>query len=343
MKWLTAAKVWAKIGPRPETPHFCDLLIWAKTVAILGVPPAGCPQGGTSGACAPSIYLLDALLGRRRFETYYGQYVRDDASPMVPSSVHAFARCVANIGLMDYAAARASAACGSGLADAVRALLDAYAGAKGWLGRHASKAFNYLCISTITGRNASVSGHERYFSRQTWERAAQNLDAPRRERMPLPRPVGRRASPCPSTPDLPRAVFPVGVRVSIPPPQRRRAGSATSTLTHCKARRPAFRSGARGPPVQPSASAPQDVRTIPYSELSRHIARDDLWNAIDNTVYDVSEYDRRHPAGPAILGSRTQAATCQAPSGSRTCITPTACAACSRRSPSESYCPCPPL
>jgi hypothetical protein len=184
--FVQAAKVWAKIGPRPGAAHFCDPLIWAKTVAILGVPPAGCPQGGTSGACAPIIYLIDALLGRQRFDTYYGRYVRDDATPMVPRSIHQFARHVANIRLMDYVAARSATPSGSTLAEGVRSLLDAYAGPKGWLGRHASKAFNYLCISTITGRNASVSGHERYFSRQTWERAAQNLDASRVERLPEP-------------------------------------------------------------------------------------------------------------------------------------------------------------
>jgi hypothetical protein len=42
--------------------------------------------------------------------------------------------------------------------------------------------FNYLCISTITGRNASVSGHERYFSRQTWVEATSELHESRAER-----------------------------------------------------------------------------------------------------------------------------------------------------------------
>jgi cytochrome b involved in lipid metabolism len=291
--FVQAAKVWAKIGPRPGSPYFCDPLVWAKTVAILGVPPAGCPQGGTSGACAPIIYLIDALLGRERFETYYGKYVRDDASPMVPCSIHRFARHVANIGLTEYVAAHASTASGRILSDAVRALLDAYAGPKGWLGRHASKAFNYLCVSTITGRNASVSGHERYFSRQTWERAAQNLDASRAERMPRPAEQPRVDAAAPACPVQAHALSECPFRkqlAAVPAPldALREADGSRSSVPH-----PSLR--------QPTDEAAQPPRKIAHSELSRHIDRDDLWIAIDGGVYDVSEYSQRHPGGPAIL------------------------------------------
>jgi hypothetical protein len=61
-------------------------------------------------------------------------------------------------------------------------MIESYSGKDGWLGRHAAKVFNYLCISTITGRNASVSGHERYFSRQTWIEASLELHESRAER-----------------------------------------------------------------------------------------------------------------------------------------------------------------
>lgn len=272
-----AAGVWAKIGPRPGTAFFCDPLIWAKTVAILGVPPAMCPQGGTSGACAPVIYLMDALLGRRSYDTYYGQYVRNEAAPMVPRAIHDFARCVAGIGLMDYVAARQQAACGAALDDAVRSVLDAYVGPRGWLGRHASKAFSYLCVSTITGRNASVSGHERYFSRQTWERAAQNLDESRRERFAAAQGSSDRSSRCPFH------------RASAVPDAEPHAALA-----------------ARGPEPGETAAAREapdrlERREITRAELSRHIDVGDLWVAIDGTVHDVSEYSKLHPGGPAIL------------------------------------------
>ena len=77
---------------------------------------------------------------------------------MVPRSIHEFSRCVAQIGLIDYVNQRQASARGDDLSAAVRAVFDAYVGPVGWLGRHASKAFNYLCVSTITGRNASVGG-----------------------------------------------------------------------------------------------------------------------------------------------------------------------------------------
>lgn len=322
-----ATSVWAKIGPRPGTPFFCDPLIWAKTVAILGVPPAFCPQGGTSGACAPIIYLMDALLSRRRFETYYGQYVRNDAAPMVPSSIHGFARCVADIDLMGYVKKRAPAAEGEALPAAVRSVFDAYVGPVGWLGRHASKAFNYLCVSTITGRNASVSGHERYFSRQTWERAAQNLDASRGERFeteakdlerePPPasstwaRPTPPSAShpprsalhdsatPHATTPDVPRETS--REQGSLPS-----ADASTGCPFHARARAPVAAcpfAGSSEPPAAAAASPPSEpaLREVTRSELSRHIDDGNLWIAIDGAVYDVSEYSTRHPGGPAIL------------------------------------------
>jgi predicted heme/steroid binding protein len=303
-----ATSVWAKIGPRPGTPFFCDPVVWAKTVAILGVPPALCPQGGTSGACAPIIYLMDALLSRRRFETYYGQYVRNDAAPMVPSSIHGFARCVADIGLMGYVKTHRSAASGEALAAAVRSVFDAYVGPVGWLGRHASKAFNYLCVSTITGRNASVSGHERYFSRQTWERAAQNLDASRGERFETEeKDLEREPPPASSTwarPTPPSASHPPGSA-----PHHTQTAHAATSEAGCpfQARSRAsvaacpFAPNRELPAAVASLSAERALREVTRSELSRHIDEESLWIAIDDAVYDVSEYSKRHPGGPAIL------------------------------------------
>jgi predicted heme/steroid binding protein len=302
-----ATSVWAKIGPRPTAPFFCDPVIWAKTVAILGVPPAFCPQGGTSGACAPIIYLMDALLSRRRFETYYGQYVRNDAAPMVPSSIHGFARCVADIGLMGYVKAHRSAAFREALAGGVRSVFDAYVGPVGWLGRHASKAFNYLCVSTITGRNASVSGHERYFSRQTWERAAQNLDASRGERFETEEnELEREPPPASSTwarPTPPSASLPPG---SAPhdTPAAPAATSEAGCPFHARSRAPVAACPFGPSPERPAAAplpAEPALREVTRSELSRHIDEESLWIAIDGAVYDVSEYSKRHPGGPAIL------------------------------------------
>jgi hypothetical protein len=40
---------------------------------------------------------------------------------------------------------------------------------------HASKAFNYLCVSTMVGRNQSISGHNQYIRTESWKEACEEL------------------------------------------------------------------------------------------------------------------------------------------------------------------------
>ncbi len=179
---VRATGVWNKISPRKGSPVYCDPVLWSKTAAILGVPPSGCPQGATSGACAPVLYLLDAFLERSGYDSHYGQFMRERASGMVAPTVHELARRVRRIGLGRFIATRSGTGDGEALEAAYRSVLTSYAGHGGWLDRHTAKVFNYLCISTVTGRNASVSGDERYFERQTWVAASAELHESRTER-----------------------------------------------------------------------------------------------------------------------------------------------------------------
>jgi cytochrome b involved in lipid metabolism len=177
-----ATGVWNKISPRKGSALYVDPVLWAKTAAILGVPPSGCSQGATSGACAPVLFLLDAFLERTGYESHYGQFLRDRASAMVASTVHELARRVRQIGLSHFIAQRYGTGDGHALEAAYSGVLESYTGRGGWLDRHTAKVFNYLCISTVTGRNASVSGDERYFERQTWVAASAELHESRSER-----------------------------------------------------------------------------------------------------------------------------------------------------------------
>lgn len=177
-----ATSVWNKISPRKNSALYCDPVLWSKTAAILGVPPSGCSQGATSGACAPMLFLMDALLERTGYASHYGQFMQERASAMLAFSVHELARRVRRIGLRDFIAERAGTSEGKALAAAYDVVLEGYAGRGGWLDRHAAKVFNFLCISTVTGRNASVSGDERYFERQTWVSASAELHESRNER-----------------------------------------------------------------------------------------------------------------------------------------------------------------
>src|SRR6185369_6334197 len=120
--------------------------------------------GATSGACAPVLYLMDALLQRSEYGSHYGQFMQQQARNLVAPTVHELAVRVRAIPLAAFIRRRADAREGAALMAAFGGMTRSYSGSDGWLGRHAVKVFNYLCISTITGRNASVSGHERYFS-----------------------------------------------------------------------------------------------------------------------------------------------------------------------------------
>ncbi len=276
-----ASSVWSKLGSRPGSKTYCDPVLWSKTVAILGVPPALCPQGGTSGACAPILYVMDALLGRMRYQSYYGKYVEEEASSMVPTVVHRFAQRAARMSLPGYVASRSRSCEAARVGEAFRDLLSAYAGPKGWLGRHASKAFSYLCVSTITGRNASVSGHERYFAKQTWERAAQNLNQSRIERLLI-------------------AARDAGGEVND------RAEAGSNKQAQAGERRSGCPFAAHGSPrttapLAASTEAKTPQRVISRLELTRHIDSGDLWVSIDGVVCDLSGYAARHPGGAAIL------------------------------------------
>jgi cytochrome b involved in lipid metabolism len=175
-----ATAVWHKISAREGSRVFCDPVLWSKTAAILGVPPDGMPQGATSGACAPMLHVLDALLGRTSYASHYGQFLSNRARAFVPRPVLEFGDLAAGIGLASYVDARAHSS--AELREGFDAVVEAYSGKRGWLGRHTAKVFNYLCISTITGRNASVSGDQRYFSKQTWIEASAELHESRVER-----------------------------------------------------------------------------------------------------------------------------------------------------------------
>jgi hypothetical protein len=260
-----ATAVWNKISARPASRVFCDPVLWSKTAAILGVPPEGTPQGATSGACAPMLYVMDALLGRESYASHYGQFVAERATKFVTSSVRKFSDAARRMELTAYVDGRRDSTEGRTLSDAFDAVLCAYAGNDGWLGRHAAKVFNYLCVSTITGRNASVSGDERYFSRQTWVSASAELHDSRAER-------NAGAARCPFGATRTEAC-PVGPAVAE------------------------ARDSARAAAERRAADLPE------YSllQLARHHEDDELWLAIDGFVYDVSSFLTKHPGGVAIL------------------------------------------
>jgi hypothetical protein len=276
--FVRATSVWNKISARKGSAVYCDPVLWSKTTAILGVPPEGCTQGATSGACAPVLYLMDALLQRTDYGSRYGQFMAQQARAMVAPTVHELAQRVRGIPLAPFIERHAGTSDGASLRDALDGVIDSYSGQDGWLGRHAAKVFNYLCISTVTGRNASVSGDERYFGRQTWIDASAELHESRHERAasrggcPMGHGSAPAVGPAPSA-SGPKCPFAAASRPAATPPQR-----------------------APTPPAPPA-----DLPLFSRLDVARHHRDGALWIIIDQCVYDVSHYAARHPGGSALL------------------------------------------
>ena len=185
-----------KIQPCPGRKTYCDPVLWAKTVATFAVPPSTYVQGGTSGTSTPLLFMMDALLSRDRYGTYYGKYVRDESRVLLPRIHQEFTRLVRRLPLKSYILSKKdSAPMQFGrLATAYDRVVGAYAGEGGFLDKHVAKVLNYLGVATMVGRNQSTSGHERRVCHETWNTVAAELRISISERIDL---FGRRRWPSP--------------------------------------------------------------------------------------------------------------------------------------------------
>ncbi len=176
-------KAFQKISPHPNSPTYCDPVLWAKTVGIMGVPHDKYPQGGTSGTGTPLMHTLDALLERNKLASTYGQYVQNESLPKLPSYLIDYVMAIRKVSINEYLKQKQGLAAEVELNQSYQALVEAYAGENGFLGVHIGKIMNYLATGTLVGRNESTSGHERYIYRKTWEEVAQDLEQSRIERI----------------------------------------------------------------------------------------------------------------------------------------------------------------
>ncbi|MDD4964881.1 MAG: cytochrome b5 domain-containing protein [Gallionella sp.] len=176
-------KAFQKISPHPNSPTYCDPVLWAKTVGIMGVPHDKYPQGGTSGTGTPLMHTLDALLERSKLASTYGQYVQNESLPKLPSYLIDYVMAIRKVSINEYLKQKEGAVAETELNRSYQALVEAYAGENGFLGVHIGKIMNYLATGTLVGRNESTSGHERYIYRKTWEEVAQDLEQSRIERI----------------------------------------------------------------------------------------------------------------------------------------------------------------
>ena len=176
-----------KIQPVRGSKTYCDPNLWAKTVAVGAFPSATNVQGGTSGSCGPFVFVVDALLSRNDYGTYDGKYICAEATRVLPVIHQEFTRHVRNLPLKAYILSkkRADPTQFERLATAYDRVASAYAGDGRFLDKHMAKAFNYLGVATLAGRNQSTSGHERHVRQETWNAVAAELKISLSERLDL--------------------------------------------------------------------------------------------------------------------------------------------------------------
>ena len=173
-----------KIDPVRGRPTHVDPVLWAKTVAPFGVPIHAGVQG-PSGTSSPLFALLDAFVGRSQHDSLLGVEIRGLRS-MYPPLWREFLLAVEHAPVSDYVA-RSSPSVRAAFA----ALLDAYSGPAGFLGRHRRKVYGYLELAFKVGREVTIGGFGGVFAERTWDRVDTELDKARNERpssQPSPRP-----------------------------------------------------------------------------------------------------------------------------------------------------------
>ncbi|KAH3752174.1 hypothetical protein DPMN_186786 [Dreissena polymorpha] len=44
------------------------------------------------------------------------------------------------------------------------------------------------------------------------------------------------------------------------------------------------------------------IQELTWSEVQKHVSRDDRWIVVDGEVYDVTHWSRKHPGGSRLIG-----------------------------------------
>jgi sulfite reductase alpha subunit-like flavoprotein len=171
--------VYPRIDPNPFSATHVDQVVWAKTVATFGVavlPGAPSP----SGTAHPHIHMLDAFLERQSYGSLVGKqsvYLGGHS----PRHWQELPEAVRQISVRSYVERKEDRAL-SGLYNAV---LDAYAGDKGFLGLHRIKAYGFLEVAFKVGRSVTTGARfTGLFKDRTWDKIDGELAQTQHERYP---------------------------------------------------------------------------------------------------------------------------------------------------------------
>jgi cytochrome b involved in lipid metabolism len=167
-----------KVDPNPRSASFLEPVAFAKTVAPFAVPiNDGVP--GPSGASFPILHLMDVFLGRNRYESLIGEETLQIRA-WYPQHWLDFLEAVSKVSLRDFVADTGD----SHLQEVFQALVDAYAGDKGFLGLHRLKVYGYLESAFRLGRSVTIGGFEGTLRDRIWRAAHSELGTTRDERYP---------------------------------------------------------------------------------------------------------------------------------------------------------------
>ena len=168
-------RVLMKISPVAKSKTYCDPVLWSKTVGVFALAPSNYPQGGTSGTSTPMLHVLDALINREKYDSFYGKYVIGTGFSLLDIKTQKFVSRMKEINFRNKFITLSNKDHSGKIIRSFNNLIDEYCGKGGFLDKHVSKVFNYLGVATLSGRNQSTSGHERYISSETWIEVSNEL------------------------------------------------------------------------------------------------------------------------------------------------------------------------
>lgn len=165
-----------KVDPNPYARSYVDPVVWAKTVAPFAVPMHEGVQG-PSGTSSPVFHVLDVFFGRRHYGSALGKE-SIDLRRYYPPHWTDFLTALNAVPIRRYVEERGD----RGLNGLFHAVLNEYAGEKGFLGIHRLKVYGYLETAFKVGRSITIGGFAGLFKDRAWEEVDSELHATQRER-----------------------------------------------------------------------------------------------------------------------------------------------------------------
>ena len=166
-----------KIIPDPNADTGIEPLVWAKTVAPVGVSfNKGMPS--PSGLGTPFFHCLDVFFSRGLYASTLGKDAVG-ARSFFPETLIGALNSIASTSIHVYVASSDNEELHTAWSHAI----DTYASWNGLLGKHLQKTYNFLELAFKTGREETLGGFKGGFADRMWDKIMDMLDRSREERL----------------------------------------------------------------------------------------------------------------------------------------------------------------